>query len=101
LDARHGGDLAVQPGRTARAVGSLRLKFENLPIGIQLIAKWLDEVTILRLGAMLERSVQTVPIWMRTMLYRASNSFCSIVLDILLVPRRIFQSQIILFSRNL
>jgi aspartyl-tRNA(Asn)/glutamyl-tRNA(Gln) amidotransferase subunit A len=28
---------------------------ENLPIGIQLIAKWLDEVTILRLGAMLER----------------------------------------------
>jgi aspartyl-tRNA(Asn)/glutamyl-tRNA(Gln) amidotransferase subunit A len=28
---------------------------ENLPIGIQLIAKWLDEVTIMRVGAMLER----------------------------------------------
>jgi aspartyl-tRNA(Asn)/glutamyl-tRNA(Gln) amidotransferase subunit A len=28
---------------------------ENLPIGIQLIAKWLDEVTILRLGEILER----------------------------------------------
>ena len=28
---------------------------ENLPIGIQLVAKWLDEATILRLGAMLER----------------------------------------------
>jgi aspartyl-tRNA(Asn)/glutamyl-tRNA(Gln) amidotransferase subunit A len=28
---------------------------ENLPIGIQLIANWLDEVTILRLGAMIER----------------------------------------------
>jgi Acyl-CoA dehydrogenase, C-terminal domain len=41
------------------------------------------------------------PIWMRTTLYRASNSFCSIVLDILFVPRRIFQSQIILCSRDL
>jgi aspartyl-tRNA(Asn)/glutamyl-tRNA(Gln) amidotransferase subunit A len=28
---------------------------EKLPIGIQLVAKWLDETTILRLGAMLER----------------------------------------------
>jgi aspartyl-tRNA(Asn)/glutamyl-tRNA(Gln) amidotransferase subunit A len=28
---------------------------EKLPIGIQLVAKWLDEATILRLGAMLER----------------------------------------------
>jgi aspartyl-tRNA(Asn)/glutamyl-tRNA(Gln) amidotransferase subunit A len=28
---------------------------EKLPIGIQLIAKWLDESTILRLGALLER----------------------------------------------
>ncbi len=28
---------------------------EKLPIGIQLIAKWLDEATILRLGAILER----------------------------------------------
>jgi aspartyl-tRNA(Asn)/glutamyl-tRNA(Gln) amidotransferase subunit A len=28
---------------------------ENLPIGIQLISKWFDESTILRLGAMLER----------------------------------------------
>ncbi|SAL34383.1 amidase [Caballeronia terrestris] len=28
---------------------------ESLPIGIQLVAKWLDEATILRLGAMLER----------------------------------------------
>ena len=28
---------------------------ENLPIGIQLVANWLDEATILRLGAMLER----------------------------------------------
>jgi aspartyl-tRNA(Asn)/glutamyl-tRNA(Gln) amidotransferase subunit A len=28
---------------------------ENLPIGIQLVAKWLDETTILRLGALLER----------------------------------------------
>jgi aspartyl-tRNA(Asn)/glutamyl-tRNA(Gln) amidotransferase subunit A len=25
------------------------------PIGIQLVGKWLDEATILRLGAMLER----------------------------------------------
>jgi aspartyl-tRNA(Asn)/glutamyl-tRNA(Gln) amidotransferase subunit A len=28
---------------------------ENLPIGIQLVSKWLDEATILRLGALLER----------------------------------------------
>lgn len=28
---------------------------EKLPIGIQLISKWLDEATILRLGALLER----------------------------------------------
>jgi aspartyl-tRNA(Asn)/glutamyl-tRNA(Gln) amidotransferase subunit A len=28
---------------------------EKLPIGVQLVAKWLDEATILRLGAMLER----------------------------------------------
>jgi aspartyl-tRNA(Asn)/glutamyl-tRNA(Gln) amidotransferase subunit A len=28
---------------------------EKLPIGIQLVARWLDEDTILRLGAMLER----------------------------------------------
>ncbi len=28
---------------------------EKLPIGIQLVAKWLDEATLLRLGAMLER----------------------------------------------
>ena len=28
---------------------------EKLPIGIQLVAKWLDESTILRLGALLER----------------------------------------------
>ena len=28
---------------------------ESLPIGIQLVAKWLDESTILRLGALLER----------------------------------------------
>ncbi len=28
---------------------------EQLPIGVQLVAKWLDEATILRLGAMLER----------------------------------------------
>jgi aspartyl-tRNA(Asn)/glutamyl-tRNA(Gln) amidotransferase subunit A len=28
---------------------------ENLPIGIQLVANWLDEVTIMRVGAMLER----------------------------------------------
>jgi aspartyl-tRNA(Asn)/glutamyl-tRNA(Gln) amidotransferase subunit A len=28
---------------------------EQLPIGIQLVAKWLDEATILRLGALLER----------------------------------------------
>jgi aspartyl-tRNA(Asn)/glutamyl-tRNA(Gln) amidotransferase subunit A len=31
------------------------LSSENLPIGIQLVAKWLDEATILRLGALLER----------------------------------------------
>jgi aspartyl-tRNA(Asn)/glutamyl-tRNA(Gln) amidotransferase subunit A len=31
------------------------LSSEQLPIGIQLVAKWLDEATILRLGAMLER----------------------------------------------
>ena len=29
---------------------------ESLPIGIQLVAKWLDEATILRLGAILERT---------------------------------------------
>lgn len=28
---------------------------EQLPIGVQLVAKWLDEDTVLRLGAMLER----------------------------------------------
>jgi Asp-tRNA(Asn)/Glu-tRNA(Gln) amidotransferase A subunit family amidase len=28
---------------------------ENLPIGIQLVSKWFDESTILRLGALLER----------------------------------------------
>jgi aspartyl-tRNA(Asn)/glutamyl-tRNA(Gln) amidotransferase subunit A len=31
------------------------LSSEKLPIGIQLVGKWLDEATILRLGAMLER----------------------------------------------
>ncbi len=31
------------------------LSSEKLPIGIQLVAKWLGEATILRLGAMLER----------------------------------------------
>jgi aspartyl-tRNA(Asn)/glutamyl-tRNA(Gln) amidotransferase subunit A len=31
------------------------LSSEKLPIGVQLVAKWLDEDTILRLGAMLER----------------------------------------------
>jgi aspartyl-tRNA(Asn)/glutamyl-tRNA(Gln) amidotransferase subunit A len=31
------------------------LSSEKLPIGIQLVARWLDEATILRLGAMLER----------------------------------------------
>jgi aspartyl-tRNA(Asn)/glutamyl-tRNA(Gln) amidotransferase subunit A len=31
------------------------LSSEQLPIGVQLVAKWLDEATILRLGAMLER----------------------------------------------
>lgn len=29
---------------------------EQLPIGIQLVSRWLDEATILRLGALLERS---------------------------------------------
>jgi aspartyl-tRNA(Asn)/glutamyl-tRNA(Gln) amidotransferase subunit A len=28
---------------------------EKLPIGIQLVSRWLDEATILRLGALLER----------------------------------------------
>lgn len=28
---------------------------EKLPIGIQLVGKWLDEGTLLRLGALLER----------------------------------------------
>jgi aspartyl-tRNA(Asn)/glutamyl-tRNA(Gln) amidotransferase subunit A len=28
---------------------------ESLPIGIQLVSKWLNEATILRLGALLER----------------------------------------------
>jgi aspartyl-tRNA(Asn)/glutamyl-tRNA(Gln) amidotransferase subunit A len=28
---------------------------ENLPIGVQLVSKWFDESTILRLGALLER----------------------------------------------
>jgi aspartyl-tRNA(Asn)/glutamyl-tRNA(Gln) amidotransferase subunit A len=31
------------------------LSSEQLPIGVQLVAKWLDEAAILRLGAMLER----------------------------------------------
>jgi aspartyl-tRNA(Asn)/glutamyl-tRNA(Gln) amidotransferase subunit A len=29
---------------------------EQMPIGIQLVSRWLDEATILRLGALLERS---------------------------------------------
>jgi aspartyl-tRNA(Asn)/glutamyl-tRNA(Gln) amidotransferase subunit A len=29
---------------------------EQLPINIQLVSRWLDEATILRLGALLERS---------------------------------------------
>ncbi|MDB5294536.1 MAG: hypothetical protein JWO31_519 [Phycisphaerales bacterium] len=32
------------------------LSSEKLPIGIQLVARWLDEATILRLGVLLERS---------------------------------------------
>jgi aspartyl-tRNA(Asn)/glutamyl-tRNA(Gln) amidotransferase subunit A len=32
------------------------LSTERLPIGIQLVSRWLDEATILRLGALLERS---------------------------------------------
>lgn len=31
-----------------------RANSEHLPIGVQLVAKWLDEATILRLGALLE-----------------------------------------------
>ena len=31
------------------------LSSEQLPIGIQLVGKWLDEATLLRLGALLER----------------------------------------------
>ena len=31
------------------------LSSEQLPIGVQLVARWLDEATILRLGAMPER----------------------------------------------
>jgi len=32
------------------------LSSEQLPINIQLVSRWLDEATILRLGALLERS---------------------------------------------
>jgi aspartyl-tRNA(Asn)/glutamyl-tRNA(Gln) amidotransferase subunit A len=32
------------------------LSAEGLPIGIQLVSRWLDEATILRLGALVERS---------------------------------------------
>ena len=35
--------------------GPYAFSSEKLPIGIQLVARWLDEATILRLGAMLER----------------------------------------------
>jgi aspartyl-tRNA(Asn)/glutamyl-tRNA(Gln) amidotransferase subunit A len=31
-----------------------RFSSEHLPIGVQLVSKWLDEATILRLGALLE-----------------------------------------------
>lgn len=31
-----------------------RLSSDNLPIGVQLVSRWLDEATILRLGALLE-----------------------------------------------
>jgi aspartyl-tRNA(Asn)/glutamyl-tRNA(Gln) amidotransferase subunit A len=31
------------------------LSAEALPIGIQLVGKWLDEATLLQLGALLER----------------------------------------------
>ena len=34
---------------------SYGLSSERLPIGIQLVRKWLDEATLLRLGVMLER----------------------------------------------
>jgi aspartyl-tRNA(Asn)/glutamyl-tRNA(Gln) amidotransferase subunit A len=31
-----------------------RFSSEHLPIGVQLVSKWLDEATILRLGSLLE-----------------------------------------------
>ena len=31
-----------------------RFSSEHMPIGIQLVSRWLDEATILRLGALLE-----------------------------------------------
>ena len=31
------------------------LSSEQLPVGIQLVGKWLDEATLLHLGALLER----------------------------------------------
>jgi aspartyl-tRNA(Asn)/glutamyl-tRNA(Gln) amidotransferase subunit A len=55
VDSRHGGDLAVQHDGLPALSVPYALSSEKLPIGIQLVAKWLDEDTILRLGAMLER----------------------------------------------
>ena len=55
LDSRDGGYITNQLDWLPALSVSYGLSSERLPIGIQLVRKWLDEATLLRLGVMLER----------------------------------------------